>query len=225
MKKQIYHGSSEIVKKPVFGAGKPYNDYGLGFYCTEDPDLAKEWAVTPLRDGYANQYEIETEGLRIIDLNGSDYCALHWLTVLLENRTFDMPSPLAAEARDYLKATFRVDYEEADIILGYRADDSYFSYAQDFINGTISYRQLTRALTLGDLGQQFVLKSREAFEKIRFLGAEEALRPDWLAKKQIRDRSARRAYFDVEKNRREKGDLYITRILDEEMKENDRRLR
>ena len=25
----IYHGSVNIVEKPVFGAGKPYNDYGL----------------------------------------------------------------------------------------------------------------------------------------------------------------------------------------------------
>lgn len=42
----IYHGSSEIVKQPVYGKGKPYNDYGIGFYCTEHLELAKEWACT-----------------------------------------------------------------------------------------------------------------------------------------------------------------------------------
>ena len=27
--KKIYHGSKDIVKKPEFGKGKTYNDYGL----------------------------------------------------------------------------------------------------------------------------------------------------------------------------------------------------
>ncbi|MDE7354067.1 MAG: DUF3990 domain-containing protein [Acetatifactor sp.] len=46
-------------------------------------------------------------------------------------------------------------YESCDMMIGYRADDSYFSFAQDFINGTISYRQLNNALHLGRIGQQF----------------------------------------------------------------------
>ena len=40
-----------------------------------------------------------------------------------------------------------------------------------------------------------------------------------------RDKSARREYFDVERNRRQRGDIYITQILDEEMKPDDKRLR
>ncbi len=109
--------------------------------------------------------------------------------------------------------------------IGYRADDSYFSFAQDFINGTISYRQLNNAMHLGKLGQQFVLKSREAFNRIQFIGYEIADREEWYAKKMLRDKSARREYFDVERNRRQRGDLYITRIMDEEMKADDLRLR
>jgi hypothetical protein len=41
----------------------------------------------------------------------------------------------------------------------------------------------------------------------------------------LRDRSARREYFDVERNKRQKGDLYIIQIMDEEMKSDDLRLR
>ena len=40
----IYHGSVNVVDKPVFGEGKLFNDYGRGFYCTEHIELAKEWA-------------------------------------------------------------------------------------------------------------------------------------------------------------------------------------
>lgn len=43
MIKTIYHGSNKIIEKPLFGFGKTYNDYGLGFYCTEVLDMAKEW--------------------------------------------------------------------------------------------------------------------------------------------------------------------------------------
>ena len=40
----LYHGSDSIVKSPEYGKGKFYNDYGRGFYCTENKELAKEWA-------------------------------------------------------------------------------------------------------------------------------------------------------------------------------------
>ena len=84
--------------------------------------------------------------MTILDLNAPGYTMLHWLTILLENREFDTSAPLAAEAKEYLMNTFHLDYKSADIIIGYRADDSYFSFASDFINGAISYRQLCNAI-------------------------------------------------------------------------------
>ena len=225
MNEIIYHGSKDIIKTPIYGAGKPYNDYGRGFYCTQSLEMAKEWAVEKDRDGYANKYQISTEGLNILDLNDSKYTFLHWLTILLTYRTFNILSPLANEARDYLIKNFRVSLDGIDIVLGYRADDSYFSYAQDFINGTISYRQLCNALTLGKLGQQFVIISKRAFDKIEYLGSEKASALEWYPKKEIRDKMARNNYFNSKKNTRQKGDIYITTILDEEIKPDDTRLR
>ena len=225
MKRMIYHGSKSIIERPVFGQGKAYNDYGRGFYCTESLDMAKEWGVSREQDGYANCYEIECDGLTILDLNAEDRTILHWLAVLLQNREFDMPSALSAEAKEYLLRNFLVDYSACDIMIGYRADDSYFSFAQDFLNGTISYRQLGNAMHLGKLGQQFVLKSKMAFERICFTHYEVADREEWYVRKQTRDRLARREYFDLERNRRLRGDLYITQMLDEEVKSDDPRLR
>ena len=225
MIRTLYHGSSNIIKKPIFGYGKPYNDYGLGFYCTDNLDMAKEWSVDKDQDGYANCYTLECDGLQILDLNAPKYCILHWLTILLQNREFDVPSVLALEAKDYLLANFAIDYESYDAIIGYRADDSYFSFAQDFINGTISYRQLNSAMHLGKLGQQFVLKSKNIFDRIEFVNSTVAPNSEWYARKMLRDKTARREYFNVERNKRQKGDLYITQILDEEMMPNDSRLR
>ena len=115
MEKTIYHGSDHIIEKPKFGYGKPYNDYGIGFYCTQNPNMAKEWGVGIDHNGYANRYEIECDGLTILDLNAPGYTMLHWLTILLENREFDTSAPLAAEAKEYLMNTFHLDYKSAAV--------------------------------------------------------------------------------------------------------------
>lgn len=224
MVKKLYHGSCDIIEQPKYGYGKRYNDYGLGFYCTDSLEMAKEWGVSSDKNGYANCYELEYEGLTLLNLNGPEYCILHWLAVLLENREFDVPSGLALEAKEYILENFAVNYKNYDVMIGYRADDSYFSFAQDFINGTISYRQLNNAMHLGKLGQQIVLKSKQAFEQIQFVGYEVAESSEWYARKMNRDKSARRQYFSVERNRRQRGDIYITNILDEELKPDDPRL-
>ena len=78
---------------------------------------------------------------------------------------------------------------------------------------------------LGKLGTQIVLKSEEAFDRISFMGYDIASSKEWYAKKELRDRAARNEYFNIERNRRQKGDLYITAILDEEIKQDDTRLR
>lgn len=225
MIKIIYHGSENIIERPAYGAGKLYNDYGKGFYCTENPAMAKEWCVSRDQDGYANQYEIDCQDFKIIDLNNPRYCILHWLAVLFENREFDAPGGLAMAAQTYLREYFSVDYSDCDVMIGYRADDSCFSFAQDFLDGTISYRQLNRALHLGKLGQQFVLKSERAFERVRFLGYERASCKIWFAKKQMREKMARYGFLDMEHRKQEGGELYITQILEEKMKPDDMRLR
>lgn len=221
----IYHGSQNIIEKPMFGYGKPYNDYGLGFYCTESLELAKEWAVNSEQSGYANKYEFHMEALKVLYLNEEPYCILHWLALLLNNRKFETSIPLAKNAKEYILNAFLPDISEYDVIIGYRADDSYFSYAQDFISGAISYSQLNEAMHLGQLGEQIVLKSEKAFGRLKFMGYEYADTEEWYVKKATRDAQARDKYLSSERNTFIKGEIYVTRILEEEMKPSDTRLR
>ena len=144
MKKIIYHGSINIVKEPIYGYGKKYNDYGLGFYCTENIELAKEWAVNKDKDGYVNIYELDINDLKILNLNDKRYNVLHWLTILLKNREFDLRSSVSQKAKEYLIKNYSIDISDIDVIIGYRADDSYFTFAQDFLNNIISLRKLTQ---------------------------------------------------------------------------------
>ena len=225
MIRTLYHGSKDRIVKPLFGAGKPNNDYGLGFYCTESEELAKEWAVAKDHDGWANVYSLEDGDLNVLNLNSGQYCILYWLAVLLENRQFETEYGLPSEAKSYLTARFAVPYKEADVIIGYRADDSYFTFAQDFISGAISYSQLATAMRLGHLGSQYVLKSRKAFDRIEYVESRPAPRSDWLERKISRDHAARQEYLGTLRHRRVPGDLRIDRIIDEGIGPDDERLR
>ena len=218
----IYHGSDHIIKKPEYHAGKRRNDYGYGFYCTEYPDMAREWSVTSVRNGYINKYELNTDDLSVLNLN--DYPILTWLSVILANRTFELDSPLTREAYNYIIREFSIDYEEFDLIKGYRADDSYFSFAQDFLNGTISVSQLAKAMKFGGLGDQMVLKSRKAFDRIAYIDSEEVDSLIWYPKRQARDNKARSDYYSIDKMNYIRGDIYVTRIIDEEITRDDERL-
>ena len=178
MKRTIYHGSPRIVRTPRFGTGSAANDYGLGFYCTESPALAAEWAARSGSGGYVNQYTIETNGLRIINLNSPEHCILHWMSVLLSFREFDAATSEVYQAKEYIRSAFSVDYQNCDCIIGFRADDCNFWFAQSFLNGEISYRQLNDAVRLNDTGRQFVLKSNRAFDRALFGGYAVAWKQD-----------------------------------------------
>ena len=220
----LFHGSEFKIEKPHVGGGKVTNDYGSGFYCTESEELACEWAVTPRHDGYANRYAFDMRGLKVLNLNGEGYCVLHWLSVLLQHRTFDVRYGVATLAKAYLTEHFAIDLSQYDVVRGYRADDSYFSFAQDFLSGTISYPQLTVAMRLGKLGEQIVLRSEAAFGRIKFRSAKAAVREVWLPAKERRDAAARKDYFDMRKTPYRLEDLTIQKIMEERIKPGDPRL-
>lgn len=169
MQKIVYHGSVSVIEKPEYGKGSRQNDYGRGFYCTESQELAREWACAKNTDGYANKYELDFSGLKVLDLNDPEYSILNWLAILTKNRTYWQNSSIAEEAKRYLQQHFYINTAEYDIIIGYRADDSYFSFAQDFVANGISLQQISEAMHLGKPGEQIVLISRKSFSSIRFL--------------------------------------------------------
>ena len=220
----LYHGSSEIIEAPVFGKGKSYNDYGRGFYCTEHLELAKEWACTENTDGYANKYEISTDGLSVLNLSSDEYTILHWLALLMKYRKLRVSTPVMKRGMDWLEEHFLIDLEPYDVVIGYRADDSYFSFARAFVNNEISLAQLSYAMRLGKLGEQFVLKSLAAFEKIQFVSYEVADNTKYYAKRKARDDEARAA-FRAELEKDDLDGLYMRDIIREEVKADDPRLR
>lgn len=209
----IYHGSDHVIEQPVRGEGKTHNDYGRGFYCTEHEELAKEWACSADSDGYANHYHLDLSGLSILNLNDPEYNILNWLAILLENRKFNVADGLPQRAKAYLLENFMVDYKKYDIIIGYRANDSYFSYAGDFVNGTLSLSDLSEAMRLGKLGEQVVLKSKKAFEALTFVEAVKAPRKEYFAKYKSRDEEARARYRQIASKPVAESEIYVLDII------------
>ena len=207
----LYHGSDKIVEQPIYGEGKKNNDFGLGFYCTASEELAKEWAVSSLRDGFSNRYTIDTEYLNVLNLNSPDYTILNWIAVLVEHRLFSIKTPIARRAKGYLIDHFGINVNAFDLITGYRADDSYFDYAESFLNNGISVEQLARAMRLGKLGEQIVIKSKYAFSMLKYEGFDVATKDQYYILRKSRNDEANQLYADMLEE--ESDGLYIQDII------------
>lgn len=244
--RKIYHGSVQIIEKPQYGAGRKDNDYGLGFYCTEDIELAKEWAASDERGGFVNCYEVEEDGMFFLNLqqiaernaaleenrilqsapksrehsnevqslqrleeNGifsaEELIVLRWMALLLDNRAIRLGSPVERRGKEYLLSLFLPDISKYDFLIGYRADDSYFSYARAFLSNTLTIGQLSAAMRLGDLGLQYVIRSQRMFDRIRFLEAVPVDGCVYFPRRMQRDQAARQKFRRMLEEDAERG--------------------
>ena len=223
--KILYHGSKEVIKNPTLRGGKESNDYGYGFYCTENIELANEWACPDNNDGYANKYELDMTGLNVLDLTKPEYNILNWMALLLQFRIPKGMTPNDEMAREYILKNFSIDLTKVDVIIGYRADDSYFSFARDFLKNTITVAQLSRAMELGKLGIQVVLHSEKAFEQLKYIESTIADNETYYTKRRARDLMAKEEYREATKlSSVTQDDLFIMDIIRQEVKNDDPRI-
>lgn len=222
---QIYHGSNKIITNPQLHLGKIHNDYGQGFYCTLHYEMALEWAAKENKDGFVNEYNLNLSNLKILNLLDEKYSVLNWIAILLKNRLFRLNDEIAITAREYIINNFYIDTSEYDIVIGYRADDSYFSYAQSFISNTLPIRNLEKALKLGQLGTQIVLVSEKAFNQIIFIKVSSFDKNIYYPKFISRDTKAREEYHNtIKQDTNFKDDIFVMDILRGEIKNDDIRI-
>ena len=221
----LLHGTDHIIEEPDINIGNEHNDYGKGFYCTKAEEMAKEWACKQNTDGFVNRYELNTDGLKILDLTDGQHTVLNWIAILLKYRTFKLSSEIAIDARDYIIEHYSVNISDYDVVIGYRADDSYFQYAESFVSNGLPLRSLNKALKLGKLGEQTVLVSQKAFDQIKFIDAAPVSKDEYYPKFIDRDSSARKAFKqEIKKSKVYRDDIFVLDILREEMQNNDPRI-
>ena len=164
-----------------------------------------------MSDGFSNRYTLDTEYLNTLNLNSPNYTILNWIAVLVEHRLFSIKTPIARRAKQYLIEHFGVNVNAFDLITGYRADDSYFDFAEAFLNNAITVEQLSRAMRLGKLGEQIVIKSQFAFSKIKYEGFEVARKDEFYVLRKARDDEANQTYLDIQEE--ESDGLYVQDII------------
>lgn len=184
----LYHGSSEPEFTPTFGVGRNTHDYGSGFYTTLSLELAREWATSMNNaDGYVHKYFLDTSELSILNLNalleaqdtgsindthllcgrGIYHKELTWLAILAKHRFTAQSKRYAINKDKLINAYYDKAIEDFDVIIGYRADDSYFKFAKAVIAEDADVGLLGELLHAGNLGHQVFIQSEQAFSKLQ----------------------------------------------------------
>lgn len=146
--------------------GDEKHDYGKGFYLTESIELAKEWAVCRPNNtnGWVHKYELDTDGLRILDFQQRDVLA--WLAELMKHREAADSKRYRMLAEKFIEK-YGIDTGDYDVIRGWRANASYFYIAKEFVRDNIDIDILEELLSLGGLGLQYCIKSKAAYANLR----------------------------------------------------------
>lgn len=196
----LYHGTSDSNFAPSFDYDNPNNDYGKGLYMTKGLQSAKEWAMSKYNDGtegYAYEFALDTSGLRIYEFTSKQL--LQWVAILLDNRRITCTPLQQTQINTFIKKYLPKDIYEYDIIVGYRADDSYHAYMESYVSGRISEELLEKAMKLNKLGIHYCIKSERAFALLEYNARYKASKADGeLFNK--KDAHARKQYLQLLRN-------------------------
>ena len=206
-----------IVKNPTSNDSKSSNDYGSAFYCTHDLVSAHEWACRNKSVGYVNEYELNINNLKILDLTDKDkYSVLNWVAILLHFRNLDKSFVRSFSKRlEYIANNYYIDVKEYDLVIGYRADDAYFRFPRMFIEGVLTYEKLEEIYLEGNLGKQYVLKSEKAFSRIHYVGYIEA-EAFYKERYELRKNNANRHYTELELAQRKAKGKRIRDLIEDD---------
>lgn len=169
----LFHGSPNEICVPQYGLGEDKHDYGKGFYLTFDMELAKEWAVCNCEEnGFLHKYVLKTSGLNIINFNEVYPDVLTWLAVLSKHRSGLNSKKDRLTEKRLIEKYYPKEIESADVIVGYRANDSFFSFAKQAIRGEVDIGLLDEIMHTGKLGIQIFVQSEKAFKALTEIKAE-----------------------------------------------------
>ena len=87
----LYHGGTDIVKKPKIRSISAGRDFGTGFYCTDIRDQAEKWALRQGRvrrqAAYLNIYEFDNDWARCnLSFKSFNDYSQEWLELVITCR-------------------------------------------------------------------------------------------------------------------------------------------
>lgn len=177
----IYHGSRYEVRRPDTKHSRGNEDFGAGFYCTKYMNFAGAWACRELTeqmwkyydelgiggvDGYViNKYELDTDGLNVIDLDKLN--TIQFVSLLVNSKKYMIPKSMHDKTEiKWLKSQNIVDIKQADILISSRWVDVWSCiFLNDFLYSKITLQELEESFKIVD-AQAIVLKSKAACDRI-----------------------------------------------------------
>lgn len=172
----LYHGSKEGIKGNIKPISRDRCDFGCGFYMG-DNFIQPLTLISDFKDSKFYVLSLDTKDLKIkeIPLN------LDWAMLIAFNRGL-----LEDYKETKLYKKYKDMFKDADIAIGYIADDRMFVVLDNFFNGTLTDIGLLKCLSALKIGKQYVALTSYATNKIKIIKQVELL---WLEKEVIKEKS------------------------------------
>ncbi len=159
---KLYHGSNIVITHPDLTKGKPFKDFGQGFYLSDSIEQAMEMAErvaarvnveqTPIVTTFEFDESVMSDGS--LKVKCFETYTEEWAEFVLHNRDRKMPQP----THDY------------DIVYGPIADDGVVRQMRRFELGDITLKELMQELRYPPkITFQYFFGSTKALEKLIFI--------------------------------------------------------
>ena len=150
---KLYHGSCEIVKRPLVSMGRKNLDFGQGFYMTSVRKQAENWAkIIATRKGphsraILNIYNFEEEKNTNFNRLFFPEYNQDWLDFIVSSRKGNSP------------------WKNFDIVEGGVANDRVIDTVEDYIAGIITVEQALGQLKYKEINHQICILNQAILDK------------------------------------------------------------
>lgn len=158
--KLLFHGARSIIELPLdLKYSKENNDFGKGFYLGGNFEQASTY-IANSSSKYVYSFSLNTNKLKVEKFNVNT----EWMLAIAYYRGW-----LQNYNRNEMINNIIKKVENADVIIAPIADNRMFDLISEFVDGVITNEQCEHALAAINLGNQYVIKSKVALEKLEFI--------------------------------------------------------
>lgn len=156
-KKILFHGAkNEIIGSIDLLHSKSSNDFGVGFYLGETFEQASTY-IANSNSHRVYAYSINLDNLKICEFHVNT----EWMLAIAYYRGW------IDQYKDHkLVRSIISKVENSDVIVAPIADNRMFDLISEFVDGVITNEQCEHALAATNLGNQYVLRTKNALDKL-----------------------------------------------------------
>ena len=162
---RLYHGSNLVIVNINLAMGRPYQDFGQGFYLTDIEEQAKKMAIRVAKiygqSPILNVYEINDNFKELYNLKIKDFgtrTTEEWAKFVMNNRSrefTDVQDVLCNKDNKY------------DIVIGPVADDNMALLFRQYENEIIDFETLLKGMIYKKTSSQYSFHTEKSVKLLR----------------------------------------------------------